>query len=108
VPSGASTGEHEGLELRDGDPNRFGGKGVRRAVENVHERVAPVVIGHEALDQRGLDGLLVELDGTADRSNLGANAILGVSLANAHAAADSLGLPLWHSVGGANAHVLPV
>jgi enolase len=108
VPSGASTGKHEALELRDGDPNRFRGKGVRKPVANVEERIAPVVIGHEALDQRGLDALLIELDGTVDRSNLGANAILGVSLANAHAAADSLGLPLWRSVGGANAHVLPV
>jgi enolase len=108
VPSGASTGEHEALELRDGDPNRFHGKGVRTAVANVRERISPVVIGQEALDQRGLDALLVELDGTADRSNLGANAILGVSLANAHAAADSLGLPLWRSVGGANAHTVPV
>ena len=108
VPSGASTGEHEALELRDGDADRFGGKGVRKAVANVEELIAPAVIGQEALDQRGLDGLLVELDGTADRSNLGANALLGVSLANAHAAAASLELPLWRAVGGANAHVLPV
>ena len=108
VPSGASTGEHEALELRDGDADRFGGKGVRKAVANVEEVIAPAVIGQEALDQRGLDGLLVELDGTADRSNLGANALLGVSLANAHAAAASLELPLWRAVGGANAHVLPV
>jgi enolase len=108
VPSGASTGEHEALELRDGDADRFGGKGVRKAVANVEELIAPAVIGQEALDQRGLDDLLVELDGTADRSNLGANALLGVSLANAHAAAASLELPLWRAVGGANAHVLPV
>ncbi|HYX79141.1 MAG TPA: phosphopyruvate hydratase [Actinomycetota bacterium] len=108
VPSGASTGEHEALELRDGDADRFGGKGVRKAVANVEEVIAPAVIGQEALDQRGLDDLLVELDGTADRSNLGANALLGVSLANAHAAAASLELPLWRAVGGANAHVLPV
>jgi enolase len=108
VPSGASTGEHEALELRDGDADRFGGKGVRKAVANVEEVIAPAVIGQEALDQRGLDELLVELDRTADRSNLGANALLGVSLANAHAAAASLELPLWRAVGGANAHVLPV
>src|ERR671935_224306 len=108
VPSGASTGEHEALELRDGDADRFGGKGVRKAVANVEEVIAPAVIGQEALDQRGLDELLVELDRTADRSNLGANALLGVSLANAHAAAASLELPLWRAVGGANAHVLPI
>ena len=108
VPSGASTGQHEALELRDGDPKRFGGKGVLQAVSNVDEVIAPAVIGADALDQREVDRLLLELDGTADRSNLGANAILGVSLAVAHAAADSLDLPLYRALGGPNAHVLPL
>jgi enolase len=108
VPSGASTGEHEVLELRDGDPKRFGGKGVLQAVANVNEVIAPAVLGEDGYDQRRIDRLLVELDGTADRSNLGANAILGVSLAVAHAAADSLGLPLYRALGGPNAHVLPL
>ena len=108
VPSGASTGEHEALELRDGDPKRFGGKGVLRAVANVTDVIAPALAGHEALDQRGIDGPLLDLDGTADKSNLGANALLGVSLAVAHAAAVSLGLPLYRYLGGPNAHVLPL
>jgi enolase len=108
VPSGASTGEHEALELRDGDPARYGGKGVLRAVANVNETIAPAVVGEEALDQRAIDRLLLDLDGTAAKSNLGANAILGVSLAVAHAAADSLALPLYRYLGGPNAHVLPV
>ena len=108
VPSGASTGEHEALELRDGDPKRFGGKGVLRAVENVVEVIAPAVAGFDAYDQRGLDAVLLDLDGTAGKSNLGANALLGVSLATAHAAAASLGLPLYRYLGGPNAHLLPV
>ncbi|HZD17872.1 MAG TPA: phosphopyruvate hydratase [Actinomycetota bacterium] len=108
VPSGASTGEHEALELRDGDPDRFGGKGVLRAVANVNDAIAPALVGEEALDQRAVDRLLLELDGTAGKSNLGANAILGASLAVAHAAADSLELPLYRYLGGPNAHVLPV
>ena len=108
VPSGASTGEHEALELRDGEPSRYGGKGVRKAVGNVVEVIAPVLVGEEALDQRAVDRILLDLDGTPDKSNLGANAILGVSLAVAHAAADSLGLPLYRYLGGPNAHVLPV
>ena len=108
VPSGASTGEHEVLELRDGDPKRFGGKGVLRAVGNVVDVIAPAVAGLDAYDQRGLDAVLVDLDGTAGKSNLGANALLGVSLATAHAAACSLGLPLYRYLGGPNAHVLPV
>jgi len=108
VPSGASTGEHEALELRDDDPTRFGGKGVLRAVGNVNEVIAPALQDEEALDQRAIDRLLLEMDGTPDRSTLGANAILGVSLAVAHAAADSLGLPLYRYLGGPNAHVLPV
>ncbi len=108
VPSGASTGEHEALELRDGDPRRYGGKGVLKAIDNVISTIAPAVEGEEALDQRAIDALLLDLDGTPGKSNLGANAILGVSLAVAHAAADALGLPLYRAVGGPNAHVLPV
>ncbi|HLB61855.1 MAG TPA: phosphopyruvate hydratase [Actinomycetota bacterium] len=108
VPSGASTGEHEALELRDDDPKRYGGRGVRRAVSNVAEAIAPAIQGLDALDQRGIDDALLELDGTADRSRLGANAILGVSLAVAKAAASSLELPLYRYLGGPNAHVLPV
>jgi len=108
VPSGASTGEHEALELRDGDPARFGGRGVLQAVANVNEVIAPALAGEEALDQRAVDRLLLDLDGTGDRSKLGANAILGASLAIAHAAAESQGLPLYRYLGGPNAHVLPV
>ncbi len=108
VPSGASTGEHEALELRDGDPNRFGGTGVLRAVENVVSVIGPSVLGLDALDQRGLDVRLLDLDGTSDKSNLGANALLGVSLAAAHGAAASLGIPLYRYLGGPGAHLLPV
>jgi enolase 1/2/3 len=108
VPSGASTGEHEAVELRDDDPKRFGGKGVLRAVFNVSEVIGPALIGLDALDQREVDRRVLELDGSADKSNLGANATLGVSLAVAHAAADSLGVPLYRALGGPNAHVLPV
>ncbi len=108
VPSGASTGAHEAVELRDGNPARYGGKGVRRAVANVAERIAPAVIGRDATDQRGLDALLIALDGTDDRSDLGANAVLGVSLATARAAAAAVGLPLHAYLGGPNAHTLPV
>jgi enolase 1/2/3 len=108
VPSGASTGSHEALELRDGDPGRYGGKGVLRAVDNVVNVIGPTIEGLDGLDQRGLDARLLDLDGTADKSNLGANAMLGISLATAHAAAASLGLPLYRSLGGAGAHVLPV
>ncbi|MFM7719408.1 MAG: phosphopyruvate hydratase [Actinomycetota bacterium] len=108
VPSGASTGEHEAVELRDGDDRRFGGRGVLRAVENVERRIAPEVVGIDALDQRELDRALVDLDGTADRSDLGANAMLGVSLAAAHAASASLGVDLFRALGGPNAHVMPV
>lgn len=107
VPSGASTGKFEALELRDGG-ERYGGKGVLRAVGNVNEVIAPVLIGLDPTDQREIDEMLLDLDGTADKSNLGANAILGVSLAVAHAAADSLGLPLFRYVGGSDAHLLPV
>jgi enolase len=107
VPSGASTGEHEALELRDGEPGRFGGKGVLQAVANVHDPIAPALIGMEADEQRAIDRALLALDGSDDKSALGANAILGVSLATAKAAADAQGLPLWRSLGGPNAHVLP-
>jgi enolase len=108
VPSGASTGEHEALELRDGDPSRFGGRGVLQAVENVNAVIGPALAGEEGLDQRAVDAMLLELDGTGDKSKLGANAILGVSLAVATAAAQSVGLPLYRYLGGPNAHVLPV
>jgi enolase len=108
VPSGASTGEHEALELRDGDKKRFGGKGVRKAVENVNQLIAPAVVGRDVVDQRGLDGSMIELDGTPAKTKLGANAILGVSLAAARAAAELLGIPLYRYIGGSNACVLPV
>ncbi|MGQ0803567.1 MAG: phosphopyruvate hydratase [Actinomycetota bacterium] len=107
IPSGASTGAHEAVELRDGD-DRYGGKGVHRAVEHVNTEIAEAVIGLDALDQRTLDDELVTLDGTDGKSRLGANAILGVSLAAAKAAAVESELPLYRYVGGANAHVLPV
>jgi enolase len=107
VPSGASTGKFEALELRDGD-DRFGGKGVRRAVQAVRDEIAPALAGVDVLDQRAVDLLLLDLDGTETKSRLGANAILGVSLAVAAAAADELGVPLFRSVGGSDAHVLPV
>ncbi|MUL77940.1 phosphopyruvate hydratase [Mycolicibacterium sp. CBMA 226] len=107
VPSGASTGEHEAVELRDGGP-RYLGKGVEKAVEAVLDEIAPAVIGQAADDQRIIDQALLDLDGTPDKSRLGANAILGVSLAVAKAAADSAGLPLFRYIGGPNAHILPV
>ena len=106
VPSGASTGQFEAVELRDGD-DRFGGKGVQTAVGHVNGEIADALIGHEAADQRGIDQLLIDLDGSADKGRLGANALLGVSLAVAHAAAEERGLPLFRYVGGTNAHVLP-
>ena len=108
VPSGASTGAHEALELRDGDDKRYRGKGVQRAVSNVNEQIAPAVIGRDATDQRGIDALMLDLDGTDTKRGLGANAILGVSLATAKAAAASVGLPLFRYLGGPNAHMLPV
>jgi enolase len=107
VPSGASTGEHEAVELRDSD-KRFGGKGVRVAVGHVNGKIRDYAIGRDALDQRGLDLGLIELDGTEDKGRLGANAVLGTSLAVAKAAADELEVPLYRYVGGADAHVLPV
>jgi enolase len=107
VPSGASTGSHEAVELRDGG-SRYLGKGVQRAVENISDKIAPALIGHDALDQASIDQILCELDGTANKQRLGANAILGCSMAAAHAAAIALGLPLYRYLGGAGAHVLPV
>ncbi|HJL19467.1 MAG TPA: phosphopyruvate hydratase [Sandaracinaceae bacterium LLY-WYZ-13_1] len=107
VPSGASTGEHEALELRDGDADRFLGKGVRKAVQNVVTHIAPELLGRDALDQGAVDRAMIELDGTPTKSKLGANAILGVSMATARAAAAALELPLWRYLGGAQACVLP-
>ena len=108
VPSGASTGENEALELRDGDKQRYGGKGVLKAVENVNKVIAPALVGMSVLEQRAIDHKMLELDGTKTKSNLGANAILGVSLAVAHAAANYLQIPLYRYIGGANTYVLPV
>jgi enolase len=108
VPSGASTGEHEAVELRDGDAKRFLGKGVLQAVENVDNVIAPELIGLDACDQISIDQAMLDLDGTPNKGKLGANAILGVSLACAHAASDALGLPLYKYLGGPNARILPV
>jgi len=108
VPSGASTGEHEAWELRDGDKKRFGGKGVTRAVANVNEKIAPAIKGWDASDQAKVDQKIIELDGTTNKKNLGANALLGVSLAVAHAAAAAENLSLFRYLGGADARVLPV
>ena len=108
VPSGASTGIHEAVELRDGDKARYGGKGVLKAVQNVNEIIADELIGWDALDQVGIDSFLIELDGTPNKSKLGANAILGVSLAVAKAAAAAVGLPLYRYIGGVSARTLPV
>jgi enolase len=107
VPSGASTGVHEAVELRDGNKKRYLGKGVQKAVKNVNEIIAPAVIGMDAMDQPALDAALIALDGTKNKGKLGANAILGVSMATAHAAAECLGLPLFQYLGGVNAKVLP-
>ncbi len=107
VPSGASTGAHEAVELRDGDKSRYLGKGVQKAVAAVNDEIFPELLGLEAEDQRLIDQVMIELDGTPNKSRLGANAILGVSLAVAKAAADASGLPLYRYIGGANAHILP-
>ncbi len=107
VPSGASTGEHEALELRDGDSNRYLGKGVLDAVRNVVEQLAPQVVGIDALDQSAVDQAMLDYDGTPSKSKVGANAVLGVSMAAARAAADAVGLPLWRYLGGVEARVLP-
>ena len=108
VPSGASTGEHEALELRDGDKKRYGGKGTLKAVENVNTIIAPEILGMSALDQRAIDHKMLALDGTKTKSKLGANAILGVSLAVAKAAANYLDIPLYRYIGGTNTYTLPV
>jgi enolase len=108
VPSGASTGEYEAVELRDDDPKRYKGKGVQKAVKNVQKVIAPKLIGMDAAEQVAIDQLMIELDGTPNKGKLGANAILGVSLAVAKAAAESLGLPLYRYIGGTNPKVLPV
>ena len=108
VPSGASTGEHEALELRDGDKQRYGGKGTLKAVENVNKIIAPALIGWSSLEQRAIDLKMLELDGTPTKSKLGANAILGVSLAVAKAAANYLDIPLYRYIGGVNTYVMPV
>lgn len=108
VPSGASTGEREALELRDGDKNAYQGAGVLKAVDNVNEKIAPVILGKNVFDQTGIDQAMLDLDGTEFKSNLGANATLAVSLAVAKAAADSVDLPLYKYLGGPNGKVLPV
>ena len=108
VPSGASTGQFEALELRDGDPKRYLGKGVLKAVENVNRTIAPAIIGMDPFDQNLIDTSIIELDGTPNKGALGANAVLGVSLAVARAAADSLGMPLYRYIGGTNAYQLPM
>ena len=108
APSGASTGEFEALELRDGDKSRFGGKGVLKAVENVNTVIAKAVVGLDAADVYAVDAAMLKADGTKDKSNLGANAILAVSIATARAAATSFGLPLYRFLGGVNANRLPV
>lgn len=108
VPSGASTGEHEAWELRDGDSGRYGGKGVLKAVDNIATVIAPALIGIDASEQTEIDGIMLKADGSPNKSNLGANAILGVSMAVAHAAAAQLGLPLYKYLGGPNAKVLPM
>jgi enolase len=108
VPSGASTGEHEALELRDGDKAKYGGKGVLKAVDNVNKKIAPALVGFDATEQLKVDSTMLKLDGTPTKSKLGANAILGVSLATARAAAESVGLPLYKYLGGPNAKTLPV
>jgi enolase len=108
VPSGASTGVHEAVELRDGDPKRYAGKGVTKAVQNVRGEIAERLLGFDVLDQKGLDHALIELDGTTNKSRLGANAILGTSLAAAHAAAQAQGVPLYRYLGGGDAATLPL
>ena len=107
VPSGASTGVHEALELRDGDKDKFGGKGVLKAVDNVNTKIAELLLGADATQQIAIDMAMIDLDGTKNKSKLGANAILGTGLAIAKAAANSLGLPLYRYLGGTYAHVIP-
>jgi len=107
VPSGASTGQHEALELRDGDKKRYMGKGVQKAVKNIETSLGPAIIGLDSLDQTGVDRVLLDADGTENKSKMGANAMLGVSMAVSRAAADTVGLPLWRYLGGVNARTLP-
>jgi enolase len=108
VPSGASTGEHEAMEMRDGDVARYGGKGVLQAIRNVEETIAPALVGFDVTDQVGIDSAMIELDGTQNKTSLGANAILAVSLAAARGGAQSVGMPLYRYLGGPFARVLPV
>jgi enolase len=108
VPSGASTGKHEAVEVRDGDSHRYGGKGVQHAVQNVEDTIAPALIGHDILDQLGIDSAMIELDGTPNKASLGANAILAVSLASARAGAQTAGMPLYRYLGGPLSRVMPV
>ena len=108
VPSGASTGVHEAVELRDGDKERYNGKGVLKAVEAVNDTLAEELCGYDALEQREIDQAMIEIDGTPNKGKLGANAILGVSLAVAQAGAEETGMPLYRYIGGVNAHILPV
>src|SRR5690242_15339770 len=107
IPSGASTGEHEALELRDGDKKRYLGKGVLKAVQNVNQTLGPAIIGLDVFDQAEVDRVLLDADGTPNKSKLGANALLGVSMACARAGADVVGLPLWRYLGGTQARTLP-
>ena len=107
VPSGASTGAHEAVEMRDGDKSRYNGKGVLKAADAVNFEIFDAIVGADALDQAGIDQDLIELDGTPNKGRLGANAILGVSMAMARAAADSVDMPLWRYLGGVHAHLLP-
>ena len=108
VPSGASTGENEALELRDHDRTRYNGKGVQKAVKHIHQHLAPALIGKDVFDQRGIDQTMIDLDGTPTKSKFGANAILGISMAVAKAAAKALNIPLYRYIGGMNTYVLPV
>ncbi|HJO57737.1 MAG TPA: phosphopyruvate hydratase, partial [Nitrospinaceae bacterium] len=108
VPSGASTGQREAIELRDGNKKKYMGKGVEKAIKNIHEKIAPAILGFEVTDQVLIDQIMIELDGTKNKAKLGANAILGVSLAVAKAAASDADLPLYQYIGGANAKELPV
>src|SRR3954466_12006016 len=108
VPSGASTGVHEAVELRDGDKKRYGGKGVLKAVNNVNEQIAPKLLGYDVADQTGIDEMMIQLDGTPNKGKFGANAILAVSMAVAKAAAEESGLPLFRYIGGTNAKTLPI
>src|SRR4029079_6909582 len=108
VPSGASTGAHEAVELRDDDKKKYSGKGVLKAVKNVNETITPVLVGYDVADQTGIDEIMIQIDGTPNKANLGANAILAVSMAVAKAAAEEASLPLYRYIGGTNAKTLPI